>query len=57
MLHSRVLEDQPFFDPARVREFLDRLAGLFPAERVATEGVVLRVVSTCLLQQRFGFGG
>ena len=53
-LRSGLLERQPFFAPERVRALLDRLAVADPAERAAAEGVVLRVVSTCLLHDRFG---
>lgn len=54
VLRSSVLEDQPFFDPKQVRRFLDDLGAVPPAERGGAEGVVMRVVSTCLLQDRFG---
>jgi asparagine synthase (glutamine-hydrolysing) len=54
VLRSPVVADQPFFDPKRVRAFLDELAALPPAERGAAEGVVLLLVSTCLLHERFG---
>ena len=53
-LRSGLLERQPYFAPDRVRALLDRLAVADPAERAAAEGVVLRVVSTCLLHDRFG---
>jgi len=53
VLRSGLLERQPFFEPEQVRRMLDHLAGADPAERAAAEGVVLRVVSTCLLQDRF----
>jgi asparagine synthase (glutamine-hydrolysing) len=54
MLASSVVDDQPFFEPARVRGLMDSVADMQPADRGAFEGVVLRVVSTCVLQQRFG---
>jgi asparagine synthase (glutamine-hydrolysing) len=54
VLRSGAVDDQPFFDPARVRTLMDQVAGMAPDERAAFEGVVLRVVSTCLLQQQFG---
>jgi asparagine synthase (glutamine-hydrolysing) len=53
-LRSRSVEDQPFFDPCRVRGVMDQIAAMEPAVRAAFEGVVLRIVSTCILQQRFG---
>lgn len=53
-LRSRAVEDQPFFDPCRLRGLMDQVAAMEPAGRAAFEGVVLRIVSTCVLQQRFG---
>jgi asparagine synthase (glutamine-hydrolysing) len=53
VLRSKVVEDQPFFEPCRVRRLMDRLAAMDPAERATFEGVVLRIVSTCVLQQLF----
>lgn len=38
----------------RVAGLMDRLAVMQPANRAAFEGVVLRIVSTCILAQRFG---
>lgn len=54
ILRSDLVGNQPFFDPQRVRAMMDALAGAEPDERAAGEGVVLRVLSTCLLQERFG---
>jgi asparagine synthase (glutamine-hydrolysing) len=53
-LRSRSVDDQPFFDPRRIRGLMDKVATMEPADRAAFEGVVLRIVSTCILQQRFG---
>jgi asparagine synthase (glutamine-hydrolysing) len=53
-LRSRCVEDQPFFDPCRVRGLMDQVAAMEPADQTGFQGVVLRIVSTCLLQQRFG---
>ncbi|MBA2472252.1 MAG: hypothetical protein H0V41_08460 [Pseudonocardiales bacterium] len=53
-LRSRSVEDQPFFNPCRIRGLMDQVATMEPADRAAFEGVVLRIVSTCILQQRFG---
>jgi asparagine synthase (glutamine-hydrolysing) len=55
-LRSSILDDQPFFDPTRVRNLMDRVATMRPAERAATDSIILRIVSTCLLQQRFSLG-
>jgi asparagine synthase (glutamine-hydrolysing) len=54
VLRSSALESQPFFDPKRVRKFIDDIAALPPAGRAAGEGPVLKIVSTCLLGERFG---
>ena len=56
-LRSGMVQDQPFFDATRVRGLMDHVAGLAPDDRAAFEGIVLRVVSTCLLQERFGLAG
>jgi asparagine synthase (glutamine-hydrolysing) len=56
-LRSELVEHQPFFDPARVRRLMDDVNAMAPDDRAAFEGVVLRVVSTCLLTQRFGLSG
>ncbi|MGH3934042.1 MAG: asparagine synthetase B family protein, partial [Pseudonocardiaceae bacterium] len=53
-LRSRHVEDQPFFDPCRVRGLMDQVAAMKPADQAAFQGVVLGIVSTCILQQRFG---
>lgn len=57
LLRSSVVEDQPFVDPVRVRGLMDKVAAMEPNTRAAYEGVGLRVVSTCLLQRRFGLTG
>jgi hypothetical protein len=54
VLRSPVVESQPFFDAKRVRDFIDNVAARPPAERAASEGAVLKLVSTCLLHERFG---
>jgi asparagine synthase (glutamine-hydrolysing) len=53
VLRSTAVQDQPFFDPSRVRALMDRMAASEPGDRAAYEGVVLRILSTCLLQERF----
>ncbi|MGH3897711.1 MAG: asparagine synthase (glutamine-hydrolyzing) [Pseudonocardiaceae bacterium] len=53
-LRSRSVDDQPFFDPCRLRGLMDQVAAMEPADRGAFESVVLGIVSTCILQQRFG---
>jgi asparagine synthase (glutamine-hydrolysing) len=53
VLASSAVDDQPFFEPKQVRSLMDRVADMPPADRAAFEGVVLRVVSVCVLQERF----
>jgi hypothetical protein len=48
------LNDQPFFEPARVRSMMDYIATLDHAERAPYGAMVMTIVSVCLLQQRFG---
>lgn len=55
-LRSAILDNQPFFDPLRVRSLMDRVAVMHPADRAAVDSIILRIVSTCLLQQRFDLG-
>jgi asparagine synthase (glutamine-hydrolysing) len=54
VLASRTLDDQPFFEPARVRGLLGTLGELPDAERIGADTFVQRVLSTCLLHERFG---
>jgi asparagine synthase (glutamine-hydrolysing) len=54
VLHSSVLEDQPFFEPARVRKLMGHVATLGHAERAPHGATVMTIVSACILQQRFG---
>jgi asparagine synthase (glutamine-hydrolysing) len=53
-LRSGSVEDQPFFDPCRVRGLMDQVAAMEPADQAVFENIVLLIVSTCILQQRFG---
>jgi asparagine synthase (glutamine-hydrolysing) len=54
VLRSALVNDQPFFDPARVRSMMDYIATLDHAERAPYGGMIMTVVSACILQQRFG---
>jgi asparagine synthase (glutamine-hydrolysing) len=54
VLRSSLLDDQPFFEPARVRGTMDYIATLDHDERAPYGAMVMTTVSTCLLQQRFG---
>jgi asparagine synthase (glutamine-hydrolysing) len=54
VLRSPLLNDQPFFEPARVRSMMDCIATLDHAERAPYGAMVMTIVSACILQQRFG---
>jgi asparagine synthase (glutamine-hydrolysing) len=54
VLRSPLLNDQPFFEPARVRSMMDCIATLDFDERVSYGAMVMTIVSACILQQRFG---
>jgi asparagine synthase (glutamine-hydrolysing) len=51
---SSVLDDQPIFDPAKVRALFTSFSDREPAERVAIDGIMNRVLSMTLMHQRFG---
>lgn len=53
VLRSDVVDEQPFFDPERVRQLMDGIDALTPDARAALDGVILRMVSACVLQERF----
>ena len=54
VLHSKALDDQPFYDPAAVRKLQESLVKMEPAQRAVAEAPLLSAVSTALLHQRFG---
>jgi asparagine synthase (glutamine-hydrolysing) len=54
VLRSPQLSDQPFFEPARIRSMMDYITTLDHAERAPYGAMVMTIVSTCILQQRFG---
>lgn len=56
LLRSGALESVPFFSAARVRALLDRLPKLSPRERVATDPVLMLVLTTILLQKHYRLG-
>jgi asparagine synthase (glutamine-hydrolysing) len=56
IIASSALDDQPFYNPKAVRALRDRATTLDPAERAVAEAPLLSVVSTVLMQQRFGLG-
>jgi asparagine synthase (glutamine-hydrolysing) len=51
---SSVLDEQPIFDPAKVRALFASIPECEPAERTAIDGMLNRVLSMTLLHQRFG---
>ena len=51
---SSMLDDQPVFEPAKVRALFASLPKCEPAERTAIDGLMNRVLSMTLMHQRFG---
>jgi asparagine synthase (glutamine-hydrolysing) len=51
---SSLLDEQPLFDPARVRALLRALPEQTPAERTETDGLLNRILSMTLMHERFG---
>jgi asparagine synthase (glutamine-hydrolysing) len=54
VMASRAFEEQPIFDPARVREGLAAMKTCPVDQRPAFEGRIQRAVSITLMHQRFG---
>jgi asparagine synthase (glutamine-hydrolysing) len=54
VLRSAAIESQPFFEPRRLRAFMDRIAVMPAEDRAGYDSVVLALVSTCVMQERFG---
>ena len=54
VVHSKALDDQPFFNPTAVRGLQARLKDMAPADRAVAEAPLLSAVSAALLHQRFG---
>lgn len=53
-VHSRSFAEMPFYDSGKVISLLDRLPSMAERERVATEPVLMMVLTSHLLQQKFG---
>lgn len=53
-LRGKALASLPFFDQKRVIELLDRMPGMDEGTRPANNQVLMLLVSTCVLQKRFG---
>ena len=54
IVHSKALDDQPFFAPAAIRKLQQKLPSMDPAKRAMAQRPLLSAVSTALLHQRFG---
>ena len=54
VIRSRDFEDQAFFDPAKTRAHLDEMAVNDIPASVATSGLLLRIATFSIMQQRFG---
>lgn len=54
VLASKAFNEQPIFEPARVRQGLKEMKASPPDRRPAFEGRIQRAVSTTLMHQRFG---
>ena len=54
IIRSSRFADQPFFDPAKAREFLDAAARDEPTGATDPSPVILRMATLSLMQQRFG---
>src|SRR6185503_17053142 len=52
-LRGRALAELGLFDQRRVIALLDRTPSMTPAERVATEPVLMTVLTAALLQEKF----
>jgi asparagine synthase (glutamine-hydrolysing) len=53
-LCAAALRDSPFFDPAAVTRYLDRLADAPEREQTAADPALMLVLTSVLMQQRFG---
>lgn len=54
IIRSRSFDDQPFFDPAKARALLDEMTASDIPTSVATSGLLLRIATFSIMQQRFG---
>jgi asparagine synthase (glutamine-hydrolysing) len=53
-LSAAALRDSPFFDPATVARYLDRLADAPEREQTAADPALMLVLTSVLMQRRFG---
>ena len=56
VLRSKTLDDQPFYDPLKVRGLLDMLPSLEPKKRGGVSYLLTMILSACVLQQRYELG-
>ena len=56
MLRGPVLNNLPFFNQTKVKEFLDSIPSLAPHVQTSAEPVLMELLSMCILQQRFQVG-
>jgi asparagine synthase (glutamine-hydrolysing) len=54
VLRSAAADEQPFFAPKRLHALMDRVATMPAEERAGFDSVILTLVSTCVMQERFG---
>jgi asparagine synthase (glutamine-hydrolysing) len=55
-LRGSAMAAVPFFDRYKVVRFLDRLPSMDESTRVAVDGVLMNLLSACVLQKRFQLG-
>lgn len=54
VLRSSVLTSVPFYDQRAVIGLLDRLPALAESERAGLDSILMKILSACMLQERFG---
>lgn len=54
VINGRDLEALPFFDPKKVRRFVDDLDAMPESQRAAFDPALMEITSLCLLQRRYG---
>jgi asparagine synthase (glutamine-hydrolysing) len=54
---SSLLDDQPIFEPARIRALFGALPDRTPEERLGMDSLLNRILSLTLMHQRFGMSG
>jgi len=52
-LRGPALRDLPFFDAGRVVDLLDRLPSMDQGSRVASDQLLMMLLSACVLQERY----